>query len=235
MLDEQLVKRVDCYIKEIARLLPYRKEKKQPVLDALREEVMEAMQDSEETDPTIVYGEPREVAKNVSSSQEWGIDTSYKRRALAYIIDMTLVTVTMFGPTLLAFLIFLDLLVPGFAQIFIEGIFSTNNDPILASLATNLFVTIILLAFSISSLISPIYFIIFEILFSSSTGKKILGLKVCDASGIKITPRQSIIRNFSKFSILLLILDIIIGKYTKAEEKNRRILDVIAESMVIKV
>ncbi|MFX0094096.1 MAG: RDD family protein [Candidatus Hodarchaeota archaeon] len=226
---------VNKYIEEIARLLPYKKEKQQPILDALCEEVMEAMKDSEEADPIVVYGAPREVAKNVSLSQDWDNIASFSRRAMAYILDLILFTILASPLFLLLGLIYLSLLLPEpIIPILFDLLEYAQTSPQAFWLILTSIFGFVIWVITLGILFAPLYFIIIEGLISKTLGKKILGLVTCDDSGIKITRKQSLIRNLSKASPLLLILDVFIGKLAKPE-KQQRLLDVIAETKIIKI
>ncbi|MHA2332739.1 MAG: hypothetical protein ACXAEU_12015, partial [Candidatus Hodarchaeales archaeon] len=59
---------IDLYINEVSRLLPYPRSTKKEALDELRIDVQAAMRDSGGESPSTVFGNPLEVAKNVSQS-----------------------------------------------------------------------------------------------------------------------------------------------------------------------
>jgi hypothetical protein len=62
---------IDGYVKEISVLLPYSETRKKPVLEELRRDVQDAM-GSQKKPPSVVFGSPVEVAKNLSVAQDWG-------------------------------------------------------------------------------------------------------------------------------------------------------------------
>ncbi|MFX1534805.1 MAG: RDD family protein [Promethearchaeota archaeon] len=231
MSDQSLKNSLDLYIDQINRLLPYKKAVKLPILEALREEVMEALTDAGSNDPTTVYGAPRDVAKNLSLGQDWGVRASFKRRTVAYSLDVLTCFVLLFVPGIILTFIFIELLVPGITPLLLEVIFDTPTPWIVVSM---FIILIFNMQFLLTTFLSPIYFILLERLFATTLAKRILGLKVCDASGIRITLKQSIIRNFSKLSPLLLVLDVLIGRYMKKEE-HQRVLDLFAETIVLKI
>jgi uncharacterized RDD family membrane protein YckC len=81
------------------------------------------------------------------------------------------------------------------------------------------------------------YFIIFETYYSTTLGKKILGLIVTDESGIRITLSQSFIRNFTKvpFTGQFLLFDVLIGVFSEKTRKNKqRVLDLVAGTKVVR-
>ena len=227
---KSLKKHVDSYIERINRLLPYNADIKAPVLGALREEVMDALTDAGSSDPTTVYGTPRDVAKNVSLGQDWGVRASYKRRTLAYILDLIICFVV--SALLAAFFtpIYLDVVFPGIFPEILEVI-PPSESYIAISLIITSFLTLL---FFINLLLSFFYFIGLERAFATTLGKAVLRLKVCDVSGVRITLRQSIIRNFSKTSALFLVFDIILGRAIK-EGEQQRVLDLFAETVVLKI
>jgi uncharacterized RDD family membrane protein YckC len=78
--------------------------------------------------------------------------------------------------------------------------------------------------------------LIFEGLYSTTIGKRLLGLVVVDNSGIKITWKQSFLRNISKLNPLwvpLLILELIGGIYIR-KTPHQRAFDIVAETKVVK-
>jgi hypothetical protein len=80
---------VDQYIKQLDWLLPYPKIKKEGILEEFQIDIQLAMKDSDKNDPYIVFGSPRDVAKNLSQGHDWGTQrASWKIRTLAFIIDV---------------------------------------------------------------------------------------------------------------------------------------------------
>jgi uncharacterized RDD family membrane protein YckC len=69
--------------------------------------------------------------------------------------------------------------------------------------------------------------------FSTTLGKKLLGLIVSDHSGIRITWSQAITRNLSKAIPGLILPELIIRKYIETD-KFQRPLDRVAETIVVK-
>jgi uncharacterized RDD family membrane protein YckC len=104
------------------------------------------------------------------------------------------------------------------------------NDPYITTLIITTYASLMLI---INLPLAIFYFILVERVFSTTLAKRMLGLKVCDVSGIRITLKQSIIRNFSKLSFLFLILDVIMGRVMK-EGEQQRALDLFAETVVLK-
>ncbi|MFX1534807.1 MAG: RDD family protein [Promethearchaeota archaeon] len=227
MSDKLLKEHLDPYMERINRLLPHKKAVKQPILEALREEVIEALAEAGSNDPTTVYGAPRDVAKNVSLGQDWGVRASFKRRTVAYILDSFICAVAALLLAIFFTPMYLNLLIPGFFEILEE---MPPNDPMITTLFITAYASLMLI---INLPLSIFYFILLERVFSTTLAKRMLGLKVCDVSGIRITLKQSIIRNFSKLSFLFLVLDVIMGRVMK-EGEQQRLLDSFAETVVLK-
>lgn len=82
------------------------------------------------------------------------------------------------------------------------------------------------------------YFIVLEKSFSATIGKKLLGLQAIDRSGIKITWKQSIVRNFTKLPGIaeFLVFDIILGMLMmdKGQGEYQKATDILAETIVVK-
>jgi len=80
---------VKIYIDQIDKLLPYSKLSKAPILKELGLDVAEAVADANQKNPSLVFGLPREVAKNISISQDWNTtEAGFRIRLLAYVIDL---------------------------------------------------------------------------------------------------------------------------------------------------
>jgi uncharacterized RDD family membrane protein YckC len=80
------------------------------------------------------------------------------------------------------------------------------------------------------------YFIFFERTYSTTPGKRLLGLTVVDESGIKITWTQSFIRNFTKVPFLTSFLpfDFLFGVLSeKTKGRKQRVLDFVAGTKVV--
>ena len=85
-----------------------------------------------------------------------------------------------------------------------------------------------------------LYNIVLEHYFSATIGKKVFHLVVVDHSGVKMNGRQAIIRNLSKivlgeFLILDTVLGMILERQTPERTRYQRGLDILAETIVIKV
>ncbi len=217
MVEKQALDPIDGYIKEIGAFLPYPEKRKIPVLEELRKDVQDAM-GSEKRPPSVVFGSPIEVAKNLSIAQDWGTKPAgWGTRGLASIID--------FAATLGIFIIFViaQLVLSDFQ---IDEIrWHTMEIPF-----DFLFVGIPIVGFMLG------YFIVLEKTYSTTIGKRLLGLIVVDESGINITWTQSLIRNFTKVPFLTSFLpfDILFGVLSeKTRGRKQRVLDFVAGTKVI--
>jgi uncharacterized RDD family membrane protein YckC len=216
VLNHSIKDPIDGYIKEISDLLPYPNSQKTPVLEELRKDVLDAMK-SEKRPPSVVFGAPKEVAKNISFARDWGYkNASWQLRFLAFIID---IFITM-GVVAIFALIRLLTSDTDTYWYFWHKDFSFGF----------LFIVIPVVAFLFS------YFVIMEKSYSTTLGKRLLGLTVVDESGIRITWTQSVIRNFTKVPILTSFLpfDFLLGILSeKTQGRKQRVLDFVAGTNVI--
>ena len=235
---------IDAYIEEVSKLLPYSNETKKDVLNDLKSDVSSAMKDHPADDtPENVFGNPREVAKNVSLSQDWhNKRAGWNIRFWAWLVDFMSIWVIISIYTVVGF---------GFMLIFVSW------DELMAEFdrwekvsfkefltPLSIFVMTVISIIAIIAFITFfLYNIILEYYYSKTIGKKVFGLTVVDLSGTKITLKQAIIRNlskvaFDKFMPLFLPIDTILGILLDREEKpkyhKQRGLDVLAEPIVIK-
>lgn len=209
---------IDGYISKVSSLIPYQSELKEPVLRELREDVLDAIGDDKRP-PSVVFGSPLVVARNISIAKDWGTKkASWSLRLLAYIADIILLAGVFLMFVFLG-TIFTDF---SFDRIYLfEGVMLHF---------TWLFIGLPLIAFILS------YYTIFEKIFSATFGKWIFGLMVVDESGITLTWTQAIIRNFTKvpFIAAFLPFDVALGIYSeKLRGKDQRILDFVAGTHVV--
>lgn len=230
---------LESYMQKIDDWLPYQGEKKNRLLENTRAEVIEAIQDTGNFDPVLAYGDPYEIAKGLSLGQDWDrIPAGWGIRVFAFMIDAILVV-----SICLAYLIF------GFVIIFRIDITQalmiselSEAFEILRSdldLGTFLILAIVLLFYVLGAvLIYSAYFLTLEKVYSTTIGKKILGLQVVDNSGIRMTWKQSVIRNFTKLPgiIEFLPFDIILGmlKMERGQGEYQKATDILAETFVVK-
>jgi len=210
---------IDGYIEEISALLPYTQKRKAPILKELKKDVQDAM-GPEKRPPSVVFGSPVDVARNVSIAQDWGIKTAgWGIRTFAYIIDFIVLLVVV----LLFNLIWLILLNPEFDEIALH--------------TTRYYFGFIFLGIPLIGLILC-YFMFFEAIYSTTLGKRLLGLFVVDESGIKINWMQTFIRNVTKVPFLtsFLLFDILLGIISeKTKGRKQRVLDFVAGTKVVQI
>jgi uncharacterized RDD family membrane protein YckC len=183
-----------------------------------------------ETNPRISYGEPRIVARNIASLKVGELETAgWVKRFFAFTIDMLLSVLAAFmlvGPF---FFIFPDLK----EQIENMGNGSLGSiDDIMVLVGLIFFILYMITIFAFFAT----YIIWVEKIYSTSIGKNLFGFRVIDETGIKITWKQSFIRNISKIQGEFLPLDVIIGLLMEKEEmKTRRATEIASETRVVKM
>lgn len=229
----------ESYIQEIDNWLPYPKKKKSDLLENLRVEITEAIQDSGNPDPEIAYGDSYQIAKGLSLSQDWGRKPSgWFDRILAFMIDATLIVgfCLIYLISGLVFILRINL-----KQALTISELSEAFELLQSDLELGLFLllAIVLLLYALgAAVIYSAYFIILEKLFSTTIGKKVLGLQAVDQSGVKLTWKQSIVRNFTKLPGIaeFLVFDIILGMLMmeRGQGKNQKATDILAETIVVK-
>lgn len=234
---------IDKYIEQIDRLLPYPKDKKEGILEEFRIDAKLAIKDSDNSDPHTVFGSPRDVAKNLSQGFDWGTQrASWKTRTLAFIIDVMIkvvfIIITAVGLLGILWILFKEKIFVWFDSI---DWFYQNGLHIGPDLAlTEWIILFILFLFFFGSIILIVasYEVLLERVFSKTIGKKLLGLMVVDKSGIRITWTQAVIRNLSKiFDLLLLdvVLGMILEKQDPEKTQKQRGMDILAETIVVKL
>ena len=78
-----------------------------------------------------------------------------------------------------------------------------------------------------------LYFLVLEVSWGGTVGKRLLGLRVQTVKGNKITYTQSFIRNISKIYWLLILLDWIIAVVTPGADRRQKYSDRIAGTTVV--
>ena len=231
--------KLTSYIEEIDSWLPYPKEKKKQLLENLREEVDEAIQDTGNSNPVIAYGDPYQIAKALSLSQDWGTKPAgWGIRTFAFMIDIILIVgcclVYLIFGLIVIFRIDLNqaLTISALGEAF--DLLRSDLD-----LGAFLILAILLLFYALgAALIYSTYFVILEKVYSATIGKKILGLLVVDKSGIRLTWKQVILRNFTKFPGVaeFLVFDIILGmlKTESGQGEYQRATEILAEAIVVR-
>lgn len=76
-----------------------------------------------------------------------------------------------------------------------------------------------------------IYFVILEKIKGETVGKNLMGLKVVNEYNGNISYKSSIIRNISKIYFLPILIDLLIGRFSKGD--NERILGKASKTAVI--
>ncbi|MHA1947136.1 MAG: RDD family protein, partial [Candidatus Hodarchaeales archaeon] len=222
------------------------------ILEEFRTDALFAMKDSDKNDPYEVFGSPRDVAKDLSQGHDWGTQrASWMSRTLAFIIDVTL----QFTFLLFYFSISIILILAIFFPVgdvfhwFDSGNWYKTNwirtEWVTTAFGTDLpidqgFLLLIILIFFFGSVLLYIvsYGVVLERIYSKTIGKKLMGLMVVDKSGIRITWTQAIIRNLSKiFDVLFLdvVLGMILEKQNPEKTQKQKGMDVLAETIVIKL
>ncbi len=79
------------------------------------------------------------------------------------------------------------------------------------------------------------FFIIFEIFFGATLGKRILGFEVQMKNGRKITAYKSLIRNITKIYWPILLIDWLIAVLTQGFDKRQKYSDRFAGTAIILV
>ena len=217
MNDKLILDPIDGYIKSISQLLPYRLDVKAQVLEELRKDVLDAM-GNEKRPPSVVFGSPQVVARNLSNAHDWGTKTaSWLRRFIASGIDFILLMSVLIIFTWIR-IVFTDFEIDMIKWHTLEIPFGL------------LFVSIPIISLMLG------YFILFEQAYSTTLGKRVMGLIVVDESGIKITWTQSFIRNITKVPFLTSFLpfDFLLGILSdKTKGRNQRVLDFVAGTVVV--
>ncbi len=215
---------VNRYLRSIDHLLPYPDVLKRDALGELRQDVLEAWEDltTQHSDPEeryqallALFGFPEEAARNLCQANEWHRHRAgFTHRMISYLIDGILSLFMSVIP-----------LIPVY-------MFRATEEP--HDAPTFVLRLVILLTFgTLSSLAIIGYFIFFEVKFTTTPGKRLLGLKVVSEAGIRITWQQGIIRNFTRIRGELLLLDVLIGKFIMKLDRQRA-MDKLAETIVIK-
>ncbi len=233
---------IDSYIDQVSRLLPYPKKTKKEALAELHIDVQSAMKDSEGESPTIVFGSPMEVAKNICQGQDWCNNrASWLTRLFAWILDLLIEIGLLLIYLGLGFLILIFTVIP-FDKLMQEFSNWEKGASTLDYFSAQGFLLLFFISFlTITTVIILIgYNAVLEYYFGATIGKKILKLTVVDQTGVAINWKQAIIRNLSKLLIseeilpFDVVLGMILGKLNPEKARNQRGLDILAETIVIK-
>jgi uncharacterized RDD family membrane protein YckC len=87
----------------------------------------------------------------------------------------------------------------------------------------------------ILGIIQVLYFVILDVTWGATIGKRILGFQVQMTTGGKVPFDKAFIRNISKIYWLLLVLDWLIGVVTAGADRRQKYTDRIAGTTVVAV
>ncbi|MHA2387614.1 MAG: RDD family protein [Candidatus Hodarchaeales archaeon] len=234
------INQIDLYIDEVSRYLPYPKEKKQDALDELRIDVQSALNESEGKTPSSVFGSPRDVALNVSQGNNWHNErVNWLTRFFAWMIDIFALMAIILVFLSAGFLLLIITIIP-FDDLMNE--FSNWETGVVdLSLQGILLLTFISILTILTVIIFVGYNVVLEYRYGTTIGKKLFHLAVVDQTGIKITWKQAIIRNFSKIFVFqeFLPIDVILGmileRFDPEKTNRQRGMDILAETIVVNV
>lgn len=230
---------LESYIQKIDYWLPYPKKMKKNLLEHLEAEVLEAIQDSGNSDPVIAFGDPYQIAKGLSLSKDWGTKPGgWLDRTFAFMIDAILVVGFCLVYLVLGFVFIFRIEI---TQALTISELSIAFDILRSDLELGSFLLLamVLLLYVLgAAVLYSVYFIILEKSFSATIGKKLMGLQAVDISGIKMTWKQSFVRNFTKLPgiIEFLIFDIILGMLMteRGQGEYQKATDILAETIIVK-
>ncbi|MFX1512450.1 MAG: RDD family protein [Promethearchaeota archaeon] len=205
---------INSYIDEVGYWLLLSNEQKKESLDYLRNDIEEAIQDSGSSNLVSEFGHPYEVAKNLSKSQNRVKKcANYKVRSFAFLIDYCLIVI----------LVLIGLL----PWLYVVGYPYEQGEVSFFYFLFTLF--IYLIPYTILCTLG--YWVLFEKITSSTPGKSLFGLIVCDESGVRLTWTQALIRNLTKSQFEFILLEIFISYFLL--RKCQRLLDTVAKTTVI--
>jgi len=84
-------------------------------------------------------------------------------------------------------------------------------------------------------ILSVLYYLVLDVWWMGTLGKRLLGLEVQTTSGGRINFGQSFIRNISKIFFLFILLDWILGVVTAGADRRQKYSDRIAGTTVVQV
>lgn len=92
-----------------------------------------------------------------------------------------------------------------------------------------------LILFLLVGVLSLLYYIVLEVSWGATVGKRVLGLQVQTVDGKRVTFNQSFVRNISKIFWVFLLLDWIIGIATPGRDPHQKYTDRMAGTTVVSV
>ncbi|MCK4847706.1 MAG: RDD family protein [Candidatus Heimdallarchaeota archaeon] len=230
---------VELYIQKVDYWLPQQREMKKRILENLEEEVLEAIKDKGVPDPVIAYGDPYHIAKGLSLSQDWDLaPASWLIRSLAFIVDILLIMSVCFAYLLFGLVLFFGINIDQALNINEIGeVFEILRSDL--EIASFLLLGFFLLFYVLGAVaIYSSYFVVLEKCYSATIGKKLLGMTVVDISGVRLTWKQSFVRNFTKLPgiIEFLPFDIILGMLNmdKGQGEYQRGTELLADTIVVR-
>ncbi|MCY3412458.1 MAG: RDD family protein [Candidatus Heimdallarchaeota archaeon] len=205
------------YLEQVSSYLPLSQSESKRILDELETEYLEGAE--QEKTPENYFGEAKLTAQNIMQGIHPNpIEASISIRAWAYLFDSAII-----GAFLTVF----------FAVPFFVLDWETTFDGPYDVLRIIYIIIIMIYSLTIFGLAFSLYFIP-EKWYAQSLGKKVFGLYVLDATGIKISWKQAIIRNITKFTEGGLPLDVFLGWLIKKEGQTlTKASDILAETKVV--
>jgi uncharacterized RDD family membrane protein YckC len=92
-----------------------------------------------------------------------------------------------------------------------------------------------LLSFFLFGIIEVIYFMVMEVYYGATLGKKLFGLEVQTENGSRVTFGKSFIRNISKIFWPFLLIDWLLGIVMPGQDHRQKYTDRIAGTTVVSV
>lgn len=204
------------YLADVSSNIPFKSEDKASVLEELQNELVEEYNDRGGGDPIQLFGHPRETARKVVLGNTWKEQqASYKRRAIAYLID--------FPFSLVLGVFFLNFYFSIVSAI--RPNFFDTTRPFIPAL------TIFLVSMSVPMFTLLLYPAVFEHRFRTTPGKRLLGIYVIEEAGLTITFQQALTRSLTKMAPPLLLAEVLVAILSRPDD--RRALDVIASTKVV--
>ena len=208
---------IASYLSRIKQYMPLNQKYLTLVMKDFEITIHEAIVDTKENNPMILFGDPKDVARNMIHSINIILKKiTFSRRIIPYVIDF-----------FISFFL-------GIVFMLISIMFFQLFDPNYFMYADNLFKLFVFLAIVSLPLYSIVFYpIILEGMFSTTIGKILFKQWVVDKDGLKITWQQAVIRSLPKIFPPLLLFEIFYSY--KKNNSFQRPLEVIADTKVIKI
>jgi uncharacterized RDD family membrane protein YckC len=218
------------YINTIEKYLPFSKRQRKQAMSLLTLDIEEAVHDTPSKKPNEIFGDPYDVAKKFAQSYEWNtIQAKFKVRALAYIIDLLLSLNLGFFWLMIITIYFWNIIIA-----YIDKVKLSNGLGSYSFLDPDILILEIALVFivSLAWIITFGHSIIFEKKFSTTLGKRVCNIIVCDQTRTRITWGQGLNRNLTKFIPGLLLGEILLTPFLSTAP-NQRIFDKIGGMIIL--